>query len=177
MGVRTGSTISRVERQPFSRYSTKLMIRLLLKRFYHACLRSTLVWVRARERRTAAHICAQPFFDEAFYLSRYPEVSDSGLDAVSHYCRWCDAAAYWPHPLFDSIPLFIPISRASNIGGTQAPPPSHTEFRSGTPQPTSTLRCGVLLSAIRRDSSSRREPAAPLSESISRQQLSDFWAA
>jgi len=79
------------------------MVRSLLQRFYHACLRSTLVWVRARERRTAARICAQPFFDEAFYLSRYPEVSDSGLDAVSHYCRWGDAAAYWPHPLFDPI--------------------------------------------------------------------------
>ena len=79
------------------------MARPLIKRFYHAYRRSTLVSVRAREQRTARALRRRAFFDEAYYADRYPEVSGSGLDAISHYCRWGDVAGYSPHPLFDPL--------------------------------------------------------------------------
>ena len=79
------------------------MARPLIKRFYHAYRRSTLVSVRAREQRTARALRREAFFDEAYYAGRYPEVAGSGLDAISHYCRWGHAAGYSPHPLFDPL--------------------------------------------------------------------------
>ena len=41
-------------------------------------------------------------FDQDYYLARYPDVADSGLDPVDHYLRIGAAKGYDPNPLFDT---------------------------------------------------------------------------
>ena len=40
-------------------------------------------------------------FDTAWYLKRYPEVKQAGLDPLRHYLEHGAAAGLQPHPLFD----------------------------------------------------------------------------
>jgi len=41
-------------------------------------------------------------FDVDYYLARYPDVADSGLDPIDHYLRIGAALGYNPNPLFDT---------------------------------------------------------------------------
>ena len=41
-------------------------------------------------------------FDVDYYLARYPDVTDSGLDPIDHYLRIGAALGYNPNPLFDT---------------------------------------------------------------------------
>jgi len=41
-------------------------------------------------------------FDRDYYLARYPDVAESGLDPVDHYLRIGAAKGYDPSPLFDT---------------------------------------------------------------------------
>jgi hypothetical protein len=64
------------------------------------------VLARLSSRRTlrtvAKRIGAHAIFDEAFYLSSYPHVAQSGLDPICHYVeRGCYEGCF-PHPLFDT---------------------------------------------------------------------------
>jgi len=93
------------------------MARPLIKRFYHAYRRATLISVRAREQRTARTLRRGSFFDEAYYSTHYPEVAGSGLDAAAHYCRWGDSAGYRPHPLFDPVHYSAQYTHLPTSGG------------------------------------------------------------
>jgi hypothetical protein len=42
-------------------------------------------------------------FDTDWYLARYPDVRDSGMDAVDHYVRIGAPKGYDPHPLFNTL--------------------------------------------------------------------------
>jgi hypothetical protein len=50
----------------------------------------------------AALIRGSGLFDVDYYLSRYPDVRDSGLDPVDHYLQIGAAKGYHPSPLFDT---------------------------------------------------------------------------
>ena len=50
----------------------------------------------------AALIRGSGLFDVDYYLSRYPEVRESGLDPVDHYLQIGAAKGYDPSPLFDT---------------------------------------------------------------------------
>lgn len=41
-----------------------------------------------------------PLFDAAWYLSRYPDVAETGIDPLDHYVRWGVAEGRDPNPLF-----------------------------------------------------------------------------
>jgi hypothetical protein len=43
-----------------------------------------------------------PLFDPAFYLGRYRDVADAGVDPLSHFIEFGGAEGRWPHPLFDT---------------------------------------------------------------------------
>jgi hypothetical protein len=48
-------------------------------------------------------IRASNLFDTDWYLARYPDVRESGLDPVDHYVRLGAARGYDPSPLFNTI--------------------------------------------------------------------------
>jgi hypothetical protein len=48
-------------------------------------------------------IRASNLFDTDWYLARYPDVRDSGMDPVDHYVRVGAARGYNPHPLFHTL--------------------------------------------------------------------------
>jgi len=50
----------------------------------------------------AALIRNSGLFDTDFYLARYPDVAESGLDPVDHYLQIGAAKGYDPNPLFDT---------------------------------------------------------------------------
>ena len=50
----------------------------------------------------AALIRGSGLFDAAWYLDRYPDAGESGLDPVDHYLRVGAARGYRPNPLFDT---------------------------------------------------------------------------
>ncbi len=56
-------------------------------------------------RYLALPMAARPslsgFFDRAFYLQRYPDISDAGIDPLVHFTRWGIAEKRHPHPLVD----------------------------------------------------------------------------
>ncbi|WP_116090614.1 sulfotransferase family protein [Sphingomonas crusticola] len=50
----------------------------------------------------AALIRGSGLFDADYYLGRYPDVADSGLDPIDHYLKVGAAKGYDPSPLFDT---------------------------------------------------------------------------
>jgi len=62
-------------------------------------------------KRRAARIAASPLFDAGWYLHRYPDVKDSGLDAAMHYLHLGAAEDRRPNVLFDPD-WFDPLSES-----------------------------------------------------------------
>ena len=60
---------------------------------------------------------ASGLFDAAWYLDRYPDVREAGLDPVQHFARWGHREARSPGPDFDSVEYFAanPVARESGL--------------------------------------------------------------
>ncbi|WP_420136645.1 sulfotransferase family protein [Sphingomonas sp.] len=56
-------------------------------------------------------------FDVDYYLARYPDAVDSGLDAVDHYLKIGAAKGYQPSPLFDTGYYARQMARRINAAG------------------------------------------------------------
>lgn len=58
---------------------------------------------RLRARRVRAEVLRSGWFDEAWYVARYPDVADSGVDPLTHYLDhgWLDGRD--PGPRFSSV--------------------------------------------------------------------------
>ena len=52
-------------------------------------------------KRRVAKIAASPLFDAGWYLNRYPDVREAGIDPALHYVRIGADENRWPNPLFD----------------------------------------------------------------------------
>jgi hypothetical protein len=63
-------------------------------------------------------IRASNLFDTDWYLARYPEVRDSGLDPVDHYVRIGAPRGYNPGPLFDTLHYACQMAR--RVAGSDA---------------------------------------------------------
>src|SRR4029079_8400025 len=61
-------------------------------------------WVRERvtRRRNYALVVRSGLFDATWYLERYPDVGNAGLDPLVVYTKWGGREGRDPHPLFDS---------------------------------------------------------------------------
>ena len=79
-------------------YMTPYSIKLTCKYLLHVI--KCFLRCRMRVKKHAAIIKASPYFDEQWYLKKYPDVSSSGLDAAKHYL------IYGWHELRDPSPKF-----------------------------------------------------------------------
>jgi hypothetical protein len=66
----------------------------------------------------AALIRNSGLFDRDYYLARYPDVAESGLDPVDHYLRIGAAKGYDPNPLFDTGYYARQMARSISGAGT-----------------------------------------------------------
>jgi hypothetical protein len=86
----------------------------------------------------------RPFFDAPFYLRRYPDVRQSGMNPLRHYLRHGIAEGRKPHPLFDPAYYQSDCPEARNA----ANPLLHfidTGGRLGNPHPL--FDCAAYLTA------------------------------
>lgn len=58
---------------------------------------------RKRERRQINLLSSSGFFDEAWYLEKYPDVLEAGIDPVMHYLRYGAAEGRNPSPKFNTL--------------------------------------------------------------------------
>ena len=77
----------------------------LLKKSMMYQVRIRALWVRrqvGKALRLIRHGKAPSLFDEKWYLSRYPEVIESGKDPYYHYLNIGAKESYFPNALFDT---------------------------------------------------------------------------